>query len=152
LVARNSITITGPFEAKLGSTFEAIIDPYFGGFTSIIANTSDLNRLKLQEIGAPGEQADSIEGPIPENIRLHPNYPNPFNASTEIHFSLLEASHVQLVVYDVLGREVDRLVDGFLEAGDHRVRWEAASVPSGVYLYRLQASSFTKTQRMTLLK
>ena len=57
-----------------------------------------------------------------------------------------------LVVYDVLGREVARLVQGELRAGTHRVRLDAGNLPSGVYFYRIQAGNFHSTHRMTLLK
>ncbi len=63
-----------------------------------------------------------------------------------------EASHVQLLVYDVMGREVARLVDGAMAAGNHHATWGASGLPSGVYLYRLTAGDFSQTKRMTLLK
>ncbi len=59
---------------------------------------------------------------------------------------------VRLVVYDVRGREMARLVDGALPAGQYRVTWQAAGVPSGVYLYRLTAGAFIETRRMVLLR
>ena len=89
---------------------------------------------------------------IPIAYALQQNYPNPFNPSTEIHFDLSEAAKVQLVVYDVMGWEVARLVDGVLPAGQHRATWEATGLPSGTYLYRLTAGVFTETKAMTLLK
>ncbi len=63
-----------------------------------------------------------------------------------------EASHVQLLVYDVMGREVATLVEGALSAGRHDVTWQAGNLPSGVYFYRLTAGDFSQTKRMTLLK
>ncbi len=83
---------------------------------------------------------------------LEGNYPNPFNPSTEIRFALPEAQHVRLVVYDVTGREIARLVDALLPAGTHRVSFDATHLPSGVYLYRLTAGSFDQARRMMLLK
>ena len=89
---------------------------------------------------------------VPETFALHAAYPNPFNPTAEIGFDLPEASNVRLVVYDVMGREVARLADGLMGAGSHRVRFEAAGLPSGVYLYRLEAGAFAQTERMTLVK
>ncbi len=89
---------------------------------------------------------------LTETYALASNYPNPFNPSTEIRFVLPEASAVSLVVYDVMGREVERLLDKTLEAGYHEARWDATGLPSGVYLYRIEAGPFTQTRRMTLLK
>ncbi len=90
--------------------------------------------------------------PIPADFALHQNYPNPFNPSTEIRFQFPEATEVRLIVYDVTGREVARLVDGAMPAGQHRATWDAAGLPSGVYLYRLTADAFTETKAMILLK
>ncbi|MEM1128523.1 MAG: lamin tail domain-containing protein [Bacteroidota bacterium] len=92
------------------------------------------------------------EALVPESFVLHGNYPNPFNPTTEIGFDLPEASEVRLVVYDVTGREVMRLVDGQLEAGQHTVRFEASTLPSGVYVYRIEAGAFSATRQMVLLK
>ena len=83
---------------------------------------------------------------------LDGNYPNPFNPSTEIRFTLPQAQRVTLVVYDLLGRVVARLLDGPLEAGQQRVRFNASGLASGMYLYRLQAGTFVETRRMVLLK
>ncbi len=71
---------------------------------------------------------------------------------TEIGFALPEAVHVQLVIYDVTGRVVERLLDAPLPAGTHRVSFEARRLPSGVYLYRLTAGAFVETRRMILVK
>lgn len=89
---------------------------------------------------------------LPQEYGLEANYPNPFSRSTEIRFSLPEAGHVRLVVYDVAGREVARLVDDRFEAGYHRRTFDASGLPSGVYIYRLTAGNFTKTRQMVLVK
>ena len=87
------------------------------------------------------------------------NFPNPFNSRTAISFHLpagqagLSAnSSVALRVFDVLGREVAVLVNEEKPAGVYRVAWDAASLPSGVYLYRLQARNFVETRKMLLLR
>ena len=67
-------------------------------------------------------------------------------------FTLPEASAVSLIVYDVMGREVERLLDKTLGAGYHEARWDATGLPSGIYLYRIEAGAFAQTRRMTLLK
>jgi hypothetical protein len=79
-------------------------------------------------------------------------YPNPFNPTTDLRFSLAEAGPTRLVVYDVTGREVALLVDGTLEAGSHEYRFEASHLPSGVYLARLTAGRFIATRRIVLAK
>jgi hypothetical protein len=83
---------------------------------------------------------------------LRSNYPNPFNPSTAISYSLEKAGDVKLKIYDVLGREVATLVNGKNEAGDHTVIWNARSVPSGVYFYKITAESYIQTKKMILMK
>ena len=89
---------------------------------------------------------------IPGEFALRQNYPNPFNPATTIEFSLPEEEHVTLVVYDVLGREVAELFNDRAMPGTYRVEFNASSLPSGVYLYRIQSDSFTETKRMMYLK
>lgn len=90
---------------------------------------------------------------VPEEYALFQNYPNPFNPATEIRFDLPEATHVTLTVYDMMGREVDRLIDRGLNTGAHRVMWNGSALPSGMYVYHLQAGGiYSETRKMTLLK
>ena len=90
---------------------------------------------------------------LPTRHQLLANYPNPFNRRTIIPYELAEATHVRMVVYDALGREVERLVDGMREAGRHEAAFEAGGLPSGVYFYRLEARSLpTETRQMTRLR
>ncbi len=89
---------------------------------------------------------------VPGIFALHQNYPNPFNPSTVIRFEMPVTDHVQLAVYDLLGREVAVLVDEPKEAGRHEVRFDAASLASGVYTYRLHAGDVTSSRKMVVVK
>jgi hypothetical protein len=89
---------------------------------------------------------------IPSHFSLPQNHPNPFNTSTTIEFSLPEAAHVELSVYNILGQKVAVLFDGQKQAGKHAVTWDAAVAPSGVYFARLKCGSFSETINMLLLK
>ncbi|MDP2886152.1 MAG: FG-GAP-like repeat-containing protein [Ignavibacteria bacterium] len=89
---------------------------------------------------------------VPAEFSLEQNYPNPFNPSTKISFSLPSTSYVSLRVFDVMGREVATLVSEELSAGNHTRQWNATGMPSGVYLYRLQAGSYVQTRKLILLK
>ena len=86
------------------------------------------------------------------HFSLGQNYPNPFNPSTTIEFELPEVSRVKLSVYDILGREVTLLVNETLNAGVHEVRFHGSNLPSGVYLYRIQAEGFESTMKMLVLR
>jgi len=83
---------------------------------------------------------------------LSPAYPNPFNAGTIISYELQAASWVKLVVYDVRGREVARLIDDWRTAGNYDATFDAGGLPSGIYFARLQANGLTQTQKILLLK
>ena len=95
--------------------------------------------------------------PAPSDWRLEPNYPNPFNPSTTISFSLPSPSHTQLQIHNILGQVVRELYDGDLGEGHHTLNWDgrdAAGNPvnTGVYFYTLRTNSFTQTRKMLLLK
>ena len=89
---------------------------------------------------------------IPLSSNLYDNYPNPFNPSTSISFSLGTRSSTSLRVYDVLGREVATIFSGELSAGSYTMQWHAENISSGVYFYRLQSGSFSETKKLLLLK
>jgi hypothetical protein len=79
-------------------------------------------------------------------------YPNPFNPRTTIRYEVPGATHVNLTVYDVLGREVSVLVNEKKPSGNYRVKFDGSSLASGVYFYRLQAGDLVATKRFLLLK
>lgn len=89
---------------------------------------------------------------LPEQFTLQGNYPNPFNPATRIAFEMPTSQRVEVAIYDVMGRHVETLVNGVLQAGRHEVTWEAESRPSGTYFYRVTAGSLTKMRQMLLLK
>ncbi|MBN1482796.1 T9SS C-terminal target domain-containing protein, partial [candidate division KSB1 bacterium] len=90
---------------------------------------------------------------IPATFELAQNYPNPFNPTTAIHYSLAKSGHVTLTVFDVLGREVERLVDTFESAGDYHITLDASHLQSGVYFYKLQVGSdYSSMKKMILMK
>ena len=89
---------------------------------------------------------------LPEQNTLKGNYPNPFNPTTTIHFELKEAAPVTLTVYDVLGRVVQQVVNGTLEAGSHELMFDAQGLPGGTYLYKLDTPHGSYTKKMLLLK
>jgi lysophospholipase L1-like esterase len=93
-----------------------------------------------------------ISTEIPDGYALGQNYPNPFNPSTTITFHLAADSRVRLKVFNMLGQEVRTLVDQDLEADVETVTFDAFQLPSGMYLYRLQAGSYAETRKMVIMK
>ena len=94
---------------------------------------------------------DEITG-LPTEYALSNAYPNPFNPTTTIEYSLPQSGDVSLIIYNLTGQEVTRLVSEVQQAGYHQVTWNAANVPSGIYFYRLQAGDFVQTKKIVLLK
>lgn len=92
------------------------------------------------------------ENTVPLAYSLSQNYPNPFNPSTKILFGLPNAGDVKLIVYDLLGREVKVLVNEYRNAGSYNIEFDASSLASGVYFYKLEAKDFSETKRMLLIK
>ncbi len=95
--------------------------------------------------------------PLPDRTALSQNMPNPFNPSTTIEYQISEAGQVRLAIYNLLGQEVRVLADARAEAGHFTATWDGKDhlgrqVASGIYLYRLQAASFSASKRMMLLK
>ncbi|HAS81032.1 TPA: hypothetical protein DD445_01665 [Candidatus Nomurabacteria bacterium] len=89
---------------------------------------------------------------IPSEFVLSQNYPNPFNPSTTINYQVPEKNLVTLKVYDILGREIETLVNEEKPIGNYEVNFNASNLPSGAYFYKLQAGSFVETKKMILLK
>ena len=141
------------------------------GKLTVMYQTSTIAGSALQGEGGAGEQdylvlkadipsTEPYIGPnsvkqvssVPASYQLEQNYPNPFNPSTAIRFSLEKNSLVKLTVYNMLGERVAVLADGYLNAGTHEATWNAASLSSGLYFYRLEAGNTTLTRKMTLMK
>ncbi len=89
---------------------------------------------------------------VPASFSLSQNFPNPFNPSTTIQYSLPKAENVTLKIYNLLGEEVRTLVEDYQQAGKHSVQFNASNLASGIYFYRLQAGSFVETKKMVLLR
>ena len=116
-------------------------------------------RLKQIDFDGTSDFSDAVEVEVlvPDVFALEQNYPNPFNPSTKIKFSLAADSRVTLTVFDVLGQEVVTLINGNLSAGSHDIDFNAASLNSGVYFYRIDATgvdgvNFTSVKKMILTK
>ena len=94
---------------------------------------------------------------VATTIALHPARPNPFNPATTVTFDIPGAAHVKLAIYDLRGRRIAVLVDGFLRAGSHALRWEGAAADgrpaaSGIYLCRLQSGRQLLTRKLVLIR
>jgi subtilisin-like proprotein convertase family protein len=121
-------------------------------FDARAGNTGSLLNWTLNIKYSSPVSIKKIANTIPDSYTLYQNYPNPFNPSTVIKYSIPENGQVYLNVYNILGKEVENLVSEWQEAGTYSVTWNANSMPSGVYFYRLYSDGYSETRRMVLVK
>ncbi len=134
-------------DRETGDCSNEVTVSFLGSAVSEVWATEDES-----EASVASETSNAV-AELPGTPELHAAYPNPFNPSAILNFSLPETSVARLAVYDATGREVALLVDGTIEAGSHGVVFDGSDLPSGVYLVHFTAGGgFTQTQRLTLLK
>jgi len=119
------ITSNDPFNSNLVIPIDILVSPYAG---------------------------TENESTKPIVFCLFQNYPNPFNPSTTIQYSIKERTPVQLMLYDILGREVEVLINEEQVSGYYKVNFNAGKLASGIYFYRLKAGDFVETKKMLLIK
>jgi hypothetical protein len=120
-----------------------------GGKIFLAAHYDGLYWRDLSELVSGVE---NISGEIPKIFNLKQNFPNPFNPTTNINFSIAEESYVTLEIFNELGEKVDILISKELTTGNYKYNWYAKNLPSGVYFYQLEAGSFIETKKMILMK
>jgi hypothetical protein len=136
-----------PIRIKEGDTFDAIIGISWYAFN----NYKLLPRKDDDFVGHVTGTEDEIG--LPGNYELAQNYPNPFNPSTKIQFALPVGGNVTLKVFNLLGQEVQTLINNqVIPAGRHEVIFDASNLPSGIYFYRIHTESFAQVKKMILLK
>ena len=118
-------------------------------------NQPDSGTIDIEKVnwyyGSSATSVEQQEG-LANSFSLAQNYPNPFNPTTTIQYSILEASHVSLKVFDVLGKEVAVLVNQEQTAGIYTSNFDASNLTSGIYFYTLKANNFTATKKLMLVK
>jgi hypothetical protein len=133
-----------------------IINQTMTGKGSFTVPIPGINKLKMT-ITYMTTAVEQKSAERPTAYQLRQNYPNPlrtsaFNLITNIEFSLPRADHVTLKILNLAGQEILRLVDKPLTPGTYRVQWQPHALPSGEYLYQIQAGNFKATKRLVLLK
>jgi hypothetical protein len=123
---------------------------------NVVSKSDPDSMLELREIEVYGVKAPSAVGRPdatgPVRSGLLPNFPNPFNPVTEVRWSLAERGRAAVSVFDARGRRVAVLADGILAAGPHRAAFDAAGLPSGIYVCRLRAGAVRESRKMLLIR
>ena len=153
--AQNTFNGHNSLEVHFGlgdaATVETVRVEWPSGSVSVLNDVPADQTLTITEV-LVNVANESPAGELPSDVALWQNYPNPFNPVTTIRFDLARPGPVRLTVYDLAGRAVRTLADGFRPAGTYEVRFDATGLPSGIYLYRLEGEGFAQTRRLTLLK
>ena len=151
----NSITADSDRNILITGRTKSIDFPVhdYGGSTyhqGTFGGNSDAFIIGFRPTGSYGIHVLSTS--VPSDFALYQNYPNPFNPTTNIKFDLIKSSHVKLIVYDILGKEVATLVNERLGIGSYEVDWYASDYASGVYFYKLVSNDFVDVKKMLLVK
>ncbi len=152
----------GPVDASNGGGLLTgnAFSVYLAVGQAVVGTASNAHFTAALGVGVPrgGATSTGVEvapdggGQVPGAYRLDQNYPNPFNPATTIAFSLPQAGHVHLTVYNALGQQVAVLLSETRPAGRYEVRWDAVRLPSGIYFYRIAAEDFVAFRQMVLIK
>jgi len=143
----------GGIDVDIGAAVRQTSD---GGYivAGVTYNSSGLGDVYLIKTNANGivSVRELNDGNIPTSFRLDQNYPNPFNPSTKIKYSIPRSSQVVIEIFDIIGNEIEKLVNEEKTAGTYELTWYAEGLPSGVYFYQLKAGDFIQTKKMVLMK
>jgi PKD repeat protein len=119
----------------------------YNGLDSLSSTASSILIIKRNPVGII-----PISSVVPEKFFVYNNFPNPFNPTTKIKFDVASSQIVKATIYDIVGKEVARLVEERLNPGTYELTWDAKSAPSGIYFLRFETDEFAVTKRMSLLK
>jgi len=148
--------LMAPYDEYPPGQYSASVSGTIAGFELFCCMNGDIVQCEPWKVGDNTEwglvEIHRPDFEVPTVTSLAQNYPNPFNANTNISYTLAEAGNVSLNVYDISGRLVTTLADGYQESGEHTASWDASEVSSGVYFYKLTTADCTATKKMHLLK
>ena len=138
----NWVQIYTPDSSYINDIF--FTDPYHGW---AVGDAGVILKYNTELIGIK-----NISSAIPDNMMLYQNYPNPFNSSTIIEFQSNKFSNVKISLYDVLGRHITDIFNGFIHSGKHRISFNTSTIPSGIYFYKLTSGNFSETKKLVIVK
>jgi hypothetical protein len=155
IYAQNGTISLYPYVTATGALFGKMVRLGIGTKLSLASAFAGVSTMIKSASTQGVEITPAAEAPV--SYELMQNYPNPFNPTTSIRYSLPVQAHVTLTVYDLLGREVTRLVDEAQNPGYHETRWSGNNssgnpVSTGIYFYRITAGQFTDVRKMMLMK
>ena len=148
---REDVAVDGATTDTLAVDAATPVAAYHCEITNTVATALTLISRPLRSDAIP-TGLDAEPEAVPISFALYPNYPNPFNRSTGVAFDVAAPARVRLTVYDLLGRSVATLVDGWMPAGRQQIVFDAADLPSGLYVYQIEMGNFRAARMMLLVK
>ena len=131
-----------------GLALDASSNVYITGSSVGSSSSADITTIKYsQTVGI-----QQISNEIPREFQLSQNYPNPFNPATTIKFQIPVSDNVKITVFDILGRKIEVLTNGFFNAGFYSIDFKAEKITSGIYYYKIETGNYTDTKKMMLIK
>jgi hypothetical protein len=146
------IDVTYPDDPRLLGYYDTPGMCYSVAIDGGLVYAADYDYFGIYDISEVHSTSPNLKTSTPVEFVLYPCYPNPFNPSTAIRFSLPHTGHAKLIIYDVTGRQVKVLTNEVLNAGEHRLTFNGSSLSSGVYFIRLEAGHHMQTEKLILLK
>jgi hypothetical protein len=136
----------------VGNDLISMADELMGDFRNgtLKRKLTDSEIANLVNNRVPKEVSDVKE--VPSEFGISQNYPNPFNPVTTIKFAIPQASNVKMVVYNMLGQEIETLVNDNINAGYHEIKWNGSRCASGIYICRFEAGGYNKAIKLLLIK
>jgi hypothetical protein len=135
-------------DLQLNNGFERVV-LHYGKFIDLETYFDEVRLgTSFEDVSSPYTNVSQLENQLPNQFELSQNYPNPFNPKTTICFNLKNSDNITLKIYDLKGREITTLTDGYFPAGKHELQWDASEQPSGIYFYNLQAGEYSETKKM----
>jgi hypothetical protein len=146
--------VVSVIDVRCGHDSDKVLVCHNGNTLCISAHAVPAHLAQGDYLGDCSENSKNgnVVNNIPDVFKLYTNYPNPFNPSTKITFDLPEDAYTKLIIYDLTGREVTRLVDNSLKAGRYEFEWNANNYASGIYFYKIQSGKYLEVKKMVLLK
>ena len=139
-------------DIQLNNGFERVV-LHYGKFIDLEVYFDEVRLgTSFADVSSAYTSIRQHENQLPNQFELSQNYPNPFNPQTTIVFSLKNSDNITMKIYDLKGREITTLTDGYFSAGKHELQWDASEQPSGIYFYILQAGEYSETKKMILQK
>jgi hypothetical protein len=117
-----------------------------------VSNNGSGKILIIENLTITSGIDESPETYLPESFNISQNYPNPFNPTTTIKYSIPKTSNVEIKIFDILGKEIETLVNEEKPIGTYEITWYAKNLPSGVFFYQMKAGKYLETKKMLLVK